>query len=290
MAVGADRSTQWFVVRAQVEPEAVDELAGALWSAGVAGIEERTIDGVTHVDVSVRAGELAAVGRALGSRRRQIRAIDAEADLDGWRAWAKPTQVGRVRVQPAWFGEAQDSTAPRDTVTVRIDPRRSFGSGAHPSTRLALDLLQECLPPKASVLDLGTGSGVLAVAAARLGAAHVVAIDVDDEARQVARANVELNDVDPVVDVVDVPLDRVHAEFDLVVANLDRPTLVGLVRDLTRRVRPTGHLVMSGFLTTSESDVQDAYAGWNRARWRREGEWSGVAVSGDRSRRSTTSG
>ena len=282
-------STHWFVVETWAEDDdELDALSGRLWAAGAAGIEERAAGTRTELAVSVSAGRVDAVEAALGERLRNRRGVDADAGLDGWRDWAEPTRVGRVLIEPAWWEKDVDSRGGAGPAGVRIDPGRAFGSGAHATTRLALELLQVCLRPGMSVLDVGMGSGVLAIAAARLGAAHVVAIDVDDEAKRAARANVDRNGVSVIVEVADHPLADLDGGFDVVVANIDRPTLVELQPELVRRVRSGGHLVLSGFLTSNESDITAAYRGVRWTQVLREDGWTAAlgerGVSAGRSR------
>ena len=105
---------------------------------------------------------------------------DSAAHLDAWRAWAVPMRVGRrLLLQPAWI--ALEAPAP-NAVVVRLEPGRTFGSGSHPSTRLCLEVLEDELAAGDAVLDIGCGSGVLAVAAGLLGAGSVLAVDIDPEA------------------------------------------------------------------------------------------------------------
>ena len=121
---------------------------------------------------------------------------------------------------------------------VLIDPGRAFGSGSHPSTLLALAALEALVLPGSTVLDVGCGSGVLAVAAARLGAGRVVAIDIDPAAHEATLDNAARNGV--AVEVSATPLGEVAGRFDVVVANLLAPTLVELAAPLGERVGEQG--------------------------------------------------
>jgi ribosomal protein L11 methyltransferase len=289
--VGPDAaSAPWFVVETWVEDDdELDALSGRLWAAGAAGIEERAAGTRTELAVSVSAGRVDAVEAALGARlRKRRREVDPDAGLDGWRDWAEPIRVGRVMIEPAWWEEDGDPRVRAGPAGVRIDPGRAFGSGSHATTRLSLELLQVCLRSGMSMLDVGTGSGVLAIAAARLGAAHVVAIDIDDEAKRAARANADRNGVGAIVEVADHELVDLDGDFDVVLANIDRPTLVELRPELVRRVRSGGHLVLSGFLTSNEPVVTAGVRGVRWTRILREGGWTAAlgerAVSAGRSR------
>ena len=158
-------------------------------------------------------------------------------------------QVGRIVVSPPWqFPEPDDST-----IILRITPSLGFGTGHHPSTRLALALLQQVDTAGRDVLDVGTGSGILAMAAARLGAGRVCAIDRDSDAVAAARDNLRhsLTSID--LRHADIGANRM-GQFDLVVANLEAAQLEALADVLWAHVRPGGRLLVSGFLT-AERDV-----------------------------------
>jgi ribosomal protein L11 methyltransferase len=165
---------------------------------------------------------------------------------DGWRAFHHGVRVGRVWVGPPW------DDAPQDAVAVVIDPGRAFGTGAHATTRLCLELLQESEPT--SLLDVGCGSGVLSVAAAKLGFAPVAAVDVDEVALETTRANAAVNGVSVEVgaelrpaavavmnialDVVEAMLPRLRVERAVTSGYLERdePRADGWHR-IERRVR-----------------------------------------------------
>lgn len=174
-----------------------------------------------------------------------------------------PVKVGRIIVAPPWAAvrDAED-------LLVVIQPSMGFGTGHHPSTRLCLRLLQECRLDDAAVLDLGTGSGVLAIAARRLGAARVLAIDNDPDALTSARENVALNGVEKFVSLEQTdlgapqapPLDHARRAFDLVLANLSAAVLLRYTRELQARVAAGGVLVAGGFGVSDEADVQQAFA------------------------------
>ena len=143
------------------------------------------------------------------------------------------------------------------------------------TTRLALELLAAESMTEQRVLDVGTGSGVLALAAAGLGAAHVLAVDIDDEARQVTVRNVDRNRADAVVTVSD----RVVGGFDVVVANITVPTLIELAADLRAALRPPrGRLILSGILRVQEAELIAAFDGLQWIDRRAEGEWIAVAA------------
>jgi len=196
-------------------------------------------------------------------------AARSQADLQAIR-------VGRVLVAPPW--DLPPATALDTDVVVQIRPALGFGSGHHPTTRLALLGLQQLDLRDRDVLDLGTGSGVLAIAAVKLGARRAIGIDRDPDALASARDSVSANDVAVRVElhVSDVS-HQPPGSATVVVANLTGATLIALAPVITPLVPPGGHLVLGGILTTEADRVAEAYSARARLVWRdTEDEWVGM--------------
>ncbi len=179
---------------------------------------------------------------------------------DKWKEYFKPLRIGRrIVVKPTW-----EQYVPQvDEVVIEIDPGRVFGVGSHPSTRLILEKLEELagqgLLDSASVLDVGTGSGILAICAAKLGAKNVIAVDNDPDAVEIARANASLNHVHDRIYVSTTPVWNVEGPFDIVLANIDRDTLLVLSKDISKQVARRGRLILSGILDDQAAAVSEAY-------------------------------
>jgi ribosomal protein L11 methyltransferase len=163
---------------------------------------------------------------------------------DRWRTFHRPVRIGRLWVGPPW------EEAPPDAVAVVVDPGRAFGTGAHPTTRLCLELLLDEEP--GSVLDVGCGSGVLAVAAAKLGHAPVIAVDVDGSAVEATRANAKRNDVTVEVHLLDARGVRLP-RAQLALANI----ALDAVEALSGRL-DAGRVVTSGY-SAADVPVFDGY-------------------------------
>ncbi len=247
------------VVQVDVSESDAELAADVLWQASPSAVSQEDLGGARvrlTADVIDRVDLVSLpAGAAL-----HIVEVDAGAYLDAWRAWAEPVRAGqRVVLHPAWLpvddGEATD-------LTVLIDPGRTFGSGSHPSTRLVIAALEDHLRIGDRVLDVGTGSGVLAIVACLLGASGVVAIDVDSAASGVTSSNAVRNGVDGLIDVSDQPLAEVAGTFEVVLANIGASVLRDLADDLVRRVVPGGILVLSGLLPNQVDQVVSCYPGF----------------------------
>ena len=187
-----------------------------------------------------------------------------------------PIAIGtRLHIVPTWCDPPADSAG----VILRLDPGLAFGTGSHPTTRMCLEWLAGQPLHRSSVLDYGCGSGVLAIAAAKLGAAPVVGTDIDDQALQASRDNARANGVD--VDFVAV--DALPASgFDVVVANILANPLIALAPLIASRVRPGGRLALSGILESQSDAVVIAYSRWfTLAASRRADGWA--LMTGERS-------
>ena len=233
-----------------VGADEVELASDALWALGVVAVEERpTPDGV---ELWTSLGdELDTVDLAWPWRFEQV----DERVADTWRRHAAPIEVepGLV-VRPAWvpFDEQPGTTV------IAIEPGATFGMGDHPTTVLSLRALRRIVRAGDGVLDVGCGSGVLAVAAMCFGAAHAVGIDISPAAVPVTLANAEANGVE--VAVSTTPLAEVEGRFDVVVANILAPALIELAADLRRVLAPGGALVISGILAGAHQHVLEALA------------------------------
>ena len=191
---------------------------------------------------------------------------------EGWRDHFKPQKIGkRFLVTPPW-------TRPKETRrnVIVIEPAMAFGTGTHETTRSCLEFIDElcaeAAPAKA--LDVGTGSGVLAIGMARLGVGEVLALDNDPVALEAARANLTLNGLDGAVTLSDTSVGRVRRRFPLVAANIILETLVDLAVPLDRCVAAGGSLVLSGLLHEHVPRVMGHFGGFRTERRKERKEWS----------------
>ncbi|WCO68313.1 50S ribosomal protein L11 methyltransferase [Iamia majanohamensis] len=275
------------VVEVDVADDEVDLASGLLWSAGVTAVAEHPAPaGGVRLRAALPDGGVSAVEGAIEGRWA-VRVVDVADDgLDAWRAHAQVVTVGpRLVVRPPWV--PLGPVVP-GAVVVEVDPGAAFGHGAHPTTRLCLAAVEAMLAarPGVTVLDVGCGSGVLAVAAAALGAERVVAVDVDPVAIDVTRENAARNDVEAVVDArlvdaedADDPLGAAPGRADLVVANIGAGALRALAPHLRSRVGADGRLVLSGLLDPPDAEVVAAHAPLVEVRRATEDGWVALTLA-----------
>lgn len=196
-----------------------------------------------------------------------------------WEETVRPVAVPPFLIKPTWASIPEEH---RDLILLEVDPKMSFGTGYHESTRLMLRLMGGVTFSERRVIDAGTGTGVLAIAAAKCGARRVIAFDIDEWSYENGRENVLLNRVDDVVDVRLGGMDVLSEEedYDIILANINLNVLLGLLPEFHRRLRPDGLLIMSGMLRTDRSRMSDALTGegFIVEREREEGEWWAVVA------------
>jgi ribosomal protein L11 methyltransferase len=208
------------------------------------------------------------------------RQADESEWRDIWKQFFRATRVGRrFTVRPSW----DPGPAPAGEFVIDLDPGRAFGTGAHPSTRLAIALAENVRdqePVLARFLDLGCGSGILSIVAARLWpAAAGLAIDNDPEATECSQENFERNQVRSVA-IVTGTLDQAAPGLDLVLANIQADVLCDLAQAMGDKLAPRGRAILSGILSDQAVDVLAAFAraGFSLESQQAEGEWTGLLL------------
>lgn len=189
----------------------------------------------------------------LDGHRRKLRArwrvIEEENWHDSWRRFIKPQKIGKCFwVTPPWLPPPKNNRLE----VITIEPGMAFGTGTHATTRGCLEFLEEAAGffrgKHFDALDVGTGSGILAIALAKLGAGSIWAVDSDPLALRVARENVSRNGAQRNVQLFGGKLSRIRRSFPLVVANLTAETILGLADALAKKLKPHGYLILSGIL------------------------------------------
>ncbi|MBR4459176.1 MAG: 50S ribosomal protein L11 methyltransferase [Clostridia bacterium] len=223
--------------------------------------------------VMIRSGLDAMRCEAFGSLTLEQANVRDEDWLETWKQYFKPFRAGKsLVIKPTWESYAAQ---PSDKV-IEIDPGMAFGSGKHETTAMCLELLEQELRGGEEVIDVGTGSGILAIGAALLGARHVLAIDIDPDAVRVAKENIVHNGFEDRITAVrgDLLKDR-SAVCDVCVANIIADIICAFASPLRAKIRPGGTFIASGIIKERENEVVRAVteAGYRVAEVRRRGEW-----------------
>jgi ribosomal protein L11 methyltransferase len=198
------------------------------------------------------------------------------ADRAWEREWLKDFHAMRFG-RRLWVSPHHEPVAEPGAVVVHLDPGLAFGTGTHPTTALCLEWLDEHLEPGAIVIDYGCGSGILAVASARLGARAVHCFDIDPQALIASRGNAAANGVQSLVHVHDNAADLPH-EVDIVVANILSGPLCALAPSFAGLVRPGGALVLAGLMEHQTPEVTQAHDAWFDMRsFAKRDDWVGLS-------------
>lgn len=279
---------EWIVIEVKVKGDLVELVSALLAEQGSQGtvIEERQLDTFIVPDdelVATTIYELRAyfsdecdsdvLTAALKSAADKIPVlksqnldfrlgppVQTENWAENWKQNFSTIQIGqRLLIRPSWEEHPQwDGMA-----VIEIDPGMAFGTGTHGTTRLCLDIIEELLRdsnPPANMLDVGTGSGILALGAAALGCEQIIATDIDDRACRVARENIDKNGMQHRIEVTNQRLESLSGRYDLIVANILAEENVRLKQGFLEHLSPGGWLVLSGILKEKEDFVRQNFS------------------------------
>jgi len=274
----------------------------ALWDSGCLGVQVVASGRAQRLTLNAyypgQAGAKRLGGRLGTALRRagvgeqarpRLSAVRAGHWVERWQRTLRPMTIGRFLIVPEG---CRSVAAGRGRTLIRVRFGQAFGTGEHASTRLCLRLLETHLRPGATVADLGTGSGILAMAACRLGARRVIAVDDDEVALGVARANLRDNNLQGRVRLVraDAASARDWGPFDLVLVNIGATTIERIVPDLVSSLRPGGVVILSGILMNDEKELLRVAVslGLRPIDRRRSLPWSALVLQRARRRRRTS--
>jgi ribosomal protein L11 methyltransferase len=274
-------------VHVDVAPDDVDEISALLFELGAEGVEERD---ETTLAKSAASGKVTLVGAfatredaetAIGELEPSLNPRYEEVVGDAWRdAWKehyKPYAIAEgLVVRPPW-----EPYEPKDGEKVlELEPGRAFGTGLHETTRLVARAIKANAAEVQGKLaiDVGCGSGILALSAVALGAERAIAIDNDPEAIDVTRENAARNGLTDRIDASTTDVAALDATAPLVLANIEARVLVPMAPDLKRRVAPGGLLLLSGILVPQKDEVRAAYADMELVDAPSLGEWVLLAL------------
>lgn len=192
----------------------------------------------------------------LGSLEMTASLVDDTDWLYEWRKYYQPIHAGKIVVVPKWINYPKQD----DEYIVKLDPGMAFGTGSHESTFMCLSLLNEIEVKDKTVIDVGTGSGILGIASAVMGARSVEAYDIDDIAVDAARENASLNDIAKVFSADNANLiDKTNNKFDIALANITADILIDLSKSISEYLNKNGKLIISGVIATRKDSVINAF-------------------------------
>ena len=282
-----EKKGKWLKIELSVSPLLVDAVSNFLTEIGADGVLQEELEQQSPEDFEVSATRevlkaylpfdirlehrIASLKTYLDSLielfpglEEPILATDTVVDQDWgeeWKKYFKPLRVSKnIVIKPTWERYAP---AGRDIV-IEIDPGMAFGTGQHPSTRMSLEAIEDILLKdrtikKWRVLDVGTGTGILGISCAKLGAERVVCVDIDKKAAEIARENAKINHVEDRVTIINRDVTTVHESFDLIVANLTAKILMRLRTHLMSLIENDGYLVISGIIDQNKSDIESHF-------------------------------
>ncbi len=289
-------SNLWFEITAQTPPALVEQVSELVRAASPGGITvEEPIDILgPEKGFRVRGGEpvliraylpsselgailvddLRTAMQAYPSVQLTAKPIYEQDWAVSWREFFGVVESGgRIVIVPSWI----EHEVQPGQIAIRLDPGQAFGTGHHETTRLCLAALDDVAKPGITMLDVGTGSGVLSIAAVKLGVPKVVAIDIDPIAAEIARRNCETNGIGEEVSISAGTLSPAHeGRYELVVSNISTDANIGLAETFGTVVLPGGDLVLSGILDTDDQRVISAMEqrGFSLVRLDHERDWS----------------
>ncbi|WP_155287231.1 50S ribosomal protein L11 methyltransferase [Lacticaseibacillus zhaodongensis] len=286
---------EWLTIKVDTTPGALEPVSNILFAAGAEGtqIEDHSTNNMIAADRAIISGyfaesvnitELIAnvqskvsglteFGFDVGAGTVSSGAVDDASWVKVWEKYYHAVRISRyLTVVPRW-----EEYTPQQVGEIQLimDPGKAFGTGTHPSTRLTLGLLEGCLRGGEDVLDVGTGSGILAIAAMKMGAKQVLATDLEEDAVASAEFNINLNIVDHITVKQSNLLNGIETTADLVLANMLPVALVPLIPQVTDVLKPGGNFLLAGIISEKADLIKKTLTdnGFKVVEERRSGDW-----------------
>lgn len=279
-----NKSYKEFLITA--EPLNIEILSSVLWELNIDGISEEIncIKVFTH-DQSITES---IINDALEQLKKYnlIRNYEVQENVlyeKNWNEeWEKSREVihitERIVIKPTF----KQYEPKQNEIVITLDPKMSFGTGEHPTTKICISFLEKYVKPGMKVLDVGSGTAILSIVAAKLGASKVIAFDIDEWSLANGAENIKLNQVDNIVEVRMCELNNIEEDnFDLIVANIQRNILIELADGIKSRVKSGGIIILSGLLESDEEEIINKYCslGFNKINFMKISEWIGIAFT-----------
>ncbi|MBQ1256828.1 MAG: 50S ribosomal protein L11 methyltransferase [Clostridia bacterium] len=268
---------QWDIIDEEIARRIGDDVK----VTGFYPMDNRAPDTLSFVKDRARELVNLAPGVDLGKLEVTMSTIDDEDWAENWKSQYKPFRLGkRIVIRPGW---EEYEAEPTDRV-ITIDPGMAFGTGTHETTGMCVSLVEEYVKPGMDVIDVGTGTGILAIAAAHMGAKHVLASDIDPMAVRVAAENIQINGFSDVIEAREGDLlEAADTTADVVIANIIADVIIMISAPVRAFIREGGVFICSGIARERENEVIEALkkAGYGKLDKRNDGEWTAIACQRD---------
>ena len=276
----------WQKINIPIKPQILEQIAPLLFNLGASGLEEQNDSFSVYFPQSIWSGDkLDALRRLLNPLVTDADKIDISVEAipdqnwnESWKENFKTLRVSeRIIIHPEW----ETYQPQKDELAIIISPKMAFGTGHHETTRMVLLLMEKYFRPGLRFLDAGTGSGILALLAAKMGASAIVAFDNDPVAMDNCRENFALNQIDMPAQLFTGTPDQIHnQQFDMITANIERNVLMEMASDLHRLIVPGGLAVLSGLLDRDAGMVAALYKekGWILIEEMQDKEWMALVL------------
>jgi len=282
-----DKTEKWLMIELRTPGELIDALSNFVTEIGAQGVSQEEPEpastnefpeSAAHESLKAylpydlrldhRLASLRTYLESLSQLFPNLEKVDFKTETiidpdwaEQWKKYFKPLRISKnIVIKPTWERYAP---AGRDIV-VEIDPGMAFGTGQHASTRICLEAVEEILLKDRSVrkwrvLDVGTGTGILGISCAKLGAQRVVCVDNDKKATEIAKENVSINGVDSRVEIINRDVTTIREHFDLIVANLTAKIILKLRDHLTSLIEGNGYLVIAGITEQDRTNIEEHF-------------------------------
>jgi ribosomal protein L11 methyltransferase len=246
------------------EPFITDIITSVLWNLDIDGINEEVNCikifsknlNLSQTDIENELNKLI--------ENNLLRSYDIQENIlteINWNEeWEKSREVIRVSDRIVIKPSFKDYKTRENEIVITLDPKMSFGTGEHPTTKLCINAIEKHIHPKVKVLDVGSGTAILSIVAAKLGADKVLAFDIDEWSLENGLENVRINNVESKVQIKQCEINEIDdCDFDLIVANIQRNILMELATQINNKIKRDGIVILSGLLKSDEQSIIDIY-------------------------------
>jgi len=278
---------KFFVYKIYCQPFNAELISGIMWDFDITGLMEDD-DHITVFTSGSSKDSEDQFNQALKKIQKDnlISSFKIEKEIledQNWnRLWEKSREVIRVSDRIIIKPTFKDYSTKANEIVLTIDPKMSFGTGEHQTTKLILKALEKVVRPGMKVLDVGSGTGILSIAAVKLGAGKVVAVDFDEICFENCRENCVINEVDSSFEILTGEIDDVkEKDFDLILANIQKNVLLEIAEKIRQRLNENGMVILSGLLTSDKIAIEEKYysLGFKTIQVEQMDEWIAIVFS-----------